>query len=344
MSSPQDSDAALPPVALLQLAAGHQVSRALALIAKLGIADLIGDGRRSVEDLAAATRSHAPSLGRVMRLLVAAGVFDEDDQGALALTATGQLLRDEVAGSMRPVVSLMAGEATQAQWADLEYCVRTGQPAFRKHDPEGDAFASLAADPQAAADFDRAMAAFASRTAAAIAAAYDLSRCGVLVDVGGGNGALLAGLAAAVPTLRGILFDLPHVVERARAALPPTERIELVAGSFFDGVPAGGDAYLLKHVIHDWGDADAARILRACHRAMPPHGVVLIVEAVYPARIDSSPAARDAVRSDVSMLVATGGRTRSAHEFLALLASSGLALSRIVPTAAGASVIEAVRA
>jgi hypothetical protein len=325
------------------MAIGHYLSRALDLATRLGLADLLSSGPRDAGDLAAATQSHAPSLQRVMCLLASNGIFEELDAGRFTLTPLGELLRSDVPGSMRYAVMLFSGAGIQDSWKDLEYCVRTGEPAFRRTNPDGDPFAMIAQDPAQAAIFDKAMATFAPQTAAAVAAAYDFSVFGKLMDVGGGNGSLLIGILKANPALGGAVFDLPDVIERARenaAMAEVADRCELVAGSFFDSVPKGADAYLLKHVIHDWNDERAAAILQNCRAAMPPAGKLLIVEGVYPARIDQSPESQGAAANDVNMLVATGGRQRSESEFRQLFAASGFKLTRVVPTPARVCVIE----
>jgi len=349
--SPADTRPAAPSLppgfALYQLAVGHYVSRALALATKLGVAELLADGPRSAEDLAGATECHAPSLGRVLRLLASVGVFEVADDGRFSLTPLGDLLREDAPGSMKANVTLFAGVGIQDGWKELEYCVRTGEPAFKKANPDLDPFAEMAKDPEAAANFDKAMATFAPQTAAAVAAAYDFSGTDRLMDVGGGNGAILIGILKATPHLRGIVFDQPHVIERARrevVAHDLTDRIEVAGGSFFDKVPAGADTILLKHVIHDWNDEQAIQILKACRDALPPKGRLLIVEGLYPATIDRSLEARGAAANDVNMLVCTGGRQRSEAEFRELYAAAGFELTRIVPTPARVAVIEGVPA
>jgi hypothetical protein len=334
----------LPPgLVLYQMSIGHYVSRALHLAARLGLADLLQDGPRDARELAAASGTHAPSLNRVLRFLASVGVFEELEDGRFALTPMGDMLRSDVPGSMRASVMLFAGVGIQDSWKELEYCVRTGEPAFRRTAPDADPFTQMAQDPEAAALFDKAMATFAPLTAAAVAAAYDFSGFGKVADVGGGNGALLIGILQANPRLRGLVFDQPHVAERARAHVAEAgvaDRCEVVGGSFFDTVPRGAEAYLLKHVIHDWNDERAGAILRTCRAAIPSHGKLLIVEGVYPARIDRSLESRGAAANDVNMLVCTGGRQRSEAEFRALFAASGFRMARIVPTPAQVSVIE----
>jgi len=338
----------LPPgIALYRLAIGHYVSRALGVAAKLGVAERLADGPLAADALARDTGTHAAALRRVLRLLASVGVFEEQVDGRFALNPLGDLLRDDAPESMKAMVTLFAGDVVQDSWKDLEYSVRTGEPAFMKEDPEATPFTVMGKNPEAAANFDRAMATFAPQTAAGVAAAYDFSGFGTLMDVGGGNGALLIGILRANPALRGVVFDQPHVAERARRNLDAhgfADRIEVVGGSFFDKVPSGADAILLKHVIHDWNDEQAAAILARCREALPPKGVLLIVEGVYPARIDASLESQGAAANDVNMLVCTGGRQRSEGEFRELYAASGFRLTRIVPTPARVSVIEGVPA
>jgi hypothetical protein len=341
---PRPTPAPMPPgMVLYQLGIGHYVSRAMHLAVKLRLADLLASGPRDARDLAAACDAHSPSLNRVMRLLASVGIFEELEGGKFALTPLGDLLREDVPGSMRAAVILFTGIGIQDSWKELEYCVRTGEPAFKRLSPDVDPFEAMAKDPEMAANFDKAMATFAPQTSAAVAAAYDFSVFGKVADVGGGNGALLTGILKAYPNLHGIVFDLPHVAQRAKEqveAAGMASRCEVVAGSFFEAVVRGADAYLLKHVIHDWNDEQAQTILKNCRAVVPPHGKLLIVEGIYPQRIDQSPEARGAAANDVNMLVCTGGRQRSEGEFRHLLERSGFRLTRIVPTQSRVCVIE----
>jgi hypothetical protein len=336
-----------PGLALYRISVGHYFSRALALAAKLGIPDLLKTGPRHYEDLAKATDTHGPSLNRVMRMLASIGIFEERDNGSFALTSLGELLQSGVPGSMRSMVLLFAGAGVQEAWKELEYCVRTGEPWFHRQSPDADAFTMIAANPEQAKVFDEAMATFAPITAAAIAGSYDFSPFRKLVDVGGGDGSLLIGILKAYPNLAGIVFDLPQAAEKAGAKISAAElqtRCRASGGDFFKEVPRGADAYILKHVIHDWNDEWASTILRNVHRAMAPKAKLLIAEGVYPQRIDQSDMARGASANDVNMLVCTGGRQRSEAEFRSLLSDAGFELSRIVPTPARLSIIEAERA
>jgi SAM-dependent methyltransferase len=336
---------ALPPgILLYQMAIGHYVSRALDLATRLGIADLLAAGPRPPAELAAKTGTDAAALRRVLRLLTSVGVFTEGADGAFALTPLGELLRSDVPGSARHSVMLFAGVGIQDSWKELEYCVRTGLPAFRKSSPDADAFSGMS--PEETKNFDAAMATFAPGTSAAMAAAYDFSQFGTLMDVGGGNGAILIGLLGANPKLRGIVFDRPGSAERARAKLAEAglaARCSTVAGDFFQAVPEGADAIVLKHVIHDWNDEQATTILKSCHRALRPGAKLLIAEGVYPPQIDQSLESRGAAANDVNMLVVSGGRQRSEEEFRSLYRAAGFELTKIVPTLARLSVIEGVR-
>ena len=322
-----------PPLALYRMVTGYYISRALYVAAELGIADLLAQGPRRYEDLAKATETHPTSLNRLLRLLASVGVFTEEEGGRFALTPLGHYLQTGVPGSMRGVARLFGGR-TQDAWVGILDTVRTGEPAFKRAGLS-DPFASMAQDPAMAAIFDEAMADWTRQVAVAAAAAYDFSRFGTLVDVGGGNGTLLAGILRATEGPRGIVFDLPHVAARAEAHLAEqglAARCATIGGDFFKDVPRGGDAYLLKHVIHDWNDERAIEILRACRRAMKPDAKLLIIEGVYPPRIDQSPASRGAAANDVNMLVCTGGRQRSEPEFRALYEAAGFTLTRLVPT------------
>lgn len=332
-----------PPFALYRMVTGYYVSRALHVAAKIGIADLLAEGPRGSDALAEATGTHGDSLRRVLRLLASAGVLVEEDDGKFGLTPIGACLRSGVPGSMR-AVALLFGGITQQAWGDLLHSVETGEPAFRRVFGM-DSFHYLAEHPDEAANFDAAMADFTKHIAVAVTAAYDFSLFRRIVDVGGGNGTLLAGILTANPMLTGVVFDLPDVATRATGRIRElglADRCETVGGDFFKEVPGGADAYLLKHVIHDWSDDRATAILRTCRRAMGAEARLLIVEGVYPPRIDKSDESRGAAANDVNMLVCTGGRQRSEAEFRSLYDAAGLRLTRIVPTQTPVKVIEGV--
>jgi hypothetical protein len=338
------SDALSPRLALFQLITGHYVSRAIYVAAKLDIASLMAAGPRRVEDLAAATGTHAPSLNRLLRLLASAGVVAETDFGCFGLTPLGECLRSDQSGSSHAVALLFAGPMMRA-WDELLYAVRTGEPTFERvlgTDP----FRYMGEHPDEAAVFNAAMTAASTHTAKGVPEAYDFSSFRTVIDVGGGHGVLLASILAANPGVTGVLFELPHVAEGARKALAEQglqQRCKIAAGDFFQSVPEGGDAYILKSVIHDWDDARSITILKNCRRAMAPGGKLLLVELVLPARVDHSPRAQIGTGSDINMLVNIGGRERTDRDFSELFLAAGVKLTRIVPVPGSlSSILEGV--
>jgi SAM-dependent methyltransferase len=334
-----------PRLALFQLLTAHYVSRAIYVAAKLGIADLLSSGPRTYEELAAATGTHGPSLNRVLRLLASAGVFAETEIGRFALTPLGECLRSDAPGSSRAAAMLFAGPLMGA-WDELLHSVQTGEPGFVRAFGK-EPFPYMAEHPDQARVFNDAMTAVSTHTARAVPSAYDFSGMKTVVDVGGGHGVLLSGILQANAAVRGVLFELPHVADGGRKAIAElglAERCQVVAGDFFESVPAGGDAYVLKSVIHDWDNPRSTKILQNCHRAMAPDGKLLLVELVLPARVDQSPRAQIGTGSDVNMLVNIGGRERTDAEFGDLFAAAGFRLTRIEPIAGSlSSVLEGVR-
>ena len=337
---------ATPAATLLHLMTGYRAMQALYVAARLGIADLLKDGARGSEELARATGADARALHRLLRALASLGVFGEDADGRFAPSELGALLRSDVPGSLRAAAIFFGDERNWHAWGKLERSVMSGEPV---RGPRGTQvfLEESARDPEGAALFNAAMTSLTSAFDAAVTAAYDFSRLGTLADVGGGQGALISGILAANPTLRGILFDIPPVIESARGRIVEAGlagRCELVAGDFFASVPAGGDAYVLKWVIHDWDDEHSVAILGSCRRAMARDGRLLLVERVVPERVDQSADTQGIVLGDLNMLLWTGGRERTAAEYRALLASGGFTLARIVPTATQLSIIEGARA
>ncbi len=340
--TPSDLD---PQHELYGLITGYHLSQAVQVAAKLKLADLISDSPKHHTELAAATATDPQSLRRVLRLLVNAHVLTEDDTGRFGLTPTGTYLRTDVPESMH-AVALLWGGRPQLAWSRLLRCVRTGAPAF----PQvfgTDPFTYMSERQDDADIFDRGMAALTQQTATAVAASYDFTSFKTVVDIGGGNGALLAGILASYPNLHGVLYDVPHVAERGKRRLEESNllnRCSVVGGNFFENVPVGHGAYLISNVITDWDDDRAAVILRNCYAAMTLESKLLIIEAIYPDKIDQTPASRAAVSTDINVMVCTGGRERSEQEFRSLYQSTGFTLTRIVRTRARPCVIEGVRA
>jgi len=325
-----DAQAAPPAEAFRHLLLGYRVTQALYVAAELGLADLLAGGARSADDLAAAAGAHAPSLARVLRLLASEGVFAQTADGRFVLTPLAEPLRRDAPASLRPLALLVGGPPLWQSWGQLLHSVRTGAPAF-DHAHGVDLFEYNRQHPEQQAVFDQAMAGHTAPAVRAVAAAYDFSAVGTVVDVGGGTGELALGLLGAYPHLRAVVFDQPAVAADARAAIAAAElagRCEAVGGDFFAAVPAGGDAYLLKYVLHDWDDARCTAILRACRRAVPAAGRVLVIELQVPPGDGPS----FAKSQDVNMLVnAGGGRERTAAEYGALFAAAGFACTGAIP-------------
>ena len=319
-----------PRDALLRMTNGYQVSQAIHVAATLGIAELLEEGSKSVDELAEATGTYAPTLYRLLRALASVGVFTEQSDGRFGLTPPAEYLRTDAPGSLRAWARLIGQPSFWASWGHLLHSVRTGEPAF-PHLHGTNVWEHRAAHPEEGEIFDAAMTGLSAPVAEAVAQSYDFSRVGVLADVGGGEGGLLATILAANPALRGVLFDLPHVVAAAGALLKRAglaDRCEVVGGSFFETVPKGADAYLLKSIIHDWDDAAAIEILHMCRAAIADTGRLLVVEPV----IQPGNEPDRAKFSDLNMLVMLGGRERTAEDFERLYAEAGFRLTSIVPT------------
>jgi hypothetical protein len=335
MSSQPQALPELPPsLRILQLATGYWISRTLYVVTQLGIADLLKDGPKTAEELATATRNNPDALFRVMRVLAVVGVFAEAGPRRFALTPLSESLRSDVPGSVRAQVLSLVGDLHWTVYKDLGYSVQTGQPAF-DHVFGQNAWEYMSEHPEESLLVQQQFAAFTAAASLAIAEAYDFSAFPTIMDVGGGNGTLLAAILKKHLRPRGILFDLPYAIEHARAAgLLPAGRGELMAGDFLESIPAGADAYVFKNIIHDWPDDKARAILKVCRRAMSGSNKLLLVEALI------TPGGGPAVLADIEMLVIHGSRERTEEDFRQLLASAGFRLDRIVPTKSPSSIIE----
>ncbi len=321
---------------LIRLGFGFMVSQALNVAADLNIADRLAAGARSVDDLAVETGCHADALYRIMRVLAAEGIFRETVDRRFELTELGSALRSDEPSSPRDIIRMMNREPYLA-FSELGHSAQTGLPAFDKvfGRPR---FDWLADHPDEAALFQKAMIALSQGANEAVAEAYDFEPFARVVDVGGGHGQLLSEILKRHPHISGVLFDLPAGVQTARGHagnFPP--HTDFVAGSFFESVPAGADAYILKKVIHDWNDEQAVRILRNCRDAMKPHGRVLVAETIIPP--GNEPTTIKLI--DPAMLVVTGGIERTEAEYAALFAATGLRLERVISTRQPISILEA---
>lgn len=334
---------ALPPHAqLIQMGTASWVSGVVYAAAKLGLADHLATRPMSAVELAGTTGTHAPSLHRLMRTLASLGILTEQDAQRFALTPLGEALKTGAPGSARATLIAFCGPWFWRGWEEILYSVETGKTGFDKAFGMP-IFEYLAQHPEEASRFSEAMVGFHGAEPPAVAAAYDFSGFKTVVDVGGATGNLLAAILSSRAGLRGVLFDRPHVVRDAPALLAArgvAERVTIEAGDFFESVPAGGDAYLLSHVVHDWNEQQCLTILGHCRKVIKPDGRLLLVEMVLPAGDTPHPGKM----LDMVMLVFPGGQERTQAEYASLLEKAGFRLSRVVPTASAVSVVEAVPA
>ena len=334
---PAQDGAPVPPL-LFQMATAYWVSQAIYVAAKLGIADLLKDGPRSCIEVAGATGSDAASLIRLMRTLASVGVFSHVRGDCFALSRLAESLQTEAPGSLRAIV-ITIGEIHYQAYGNLLHSIQTGAPAFNNVFGES-LFDHLKQNSDAARTFNGGMTNLSSMLAYAVLIAYDFSGISSIVDVGGGQGELMRKLLQFNPNMKGSVFDTASTIERAEQPDNNTSdrRCTYLTGDFFNSVPQGADAYLLCGVIHDWDDARAVRILRNCRRAMAEHGRVLIIDMVVP----DTDAPSFSKLLDLNMLVMNGGRERTEAEVGALLDAASCKLTRVVPTMAPQSIIEAI--
>jgi ubiquinone/menaquinone biosynthesis C-methylase UbiE len=330
-----------PPIQMLQIISGFWVARCVYVAAKLGIPDLLKDGNKTADELAAATNSHASSLFRVLRALVPFGILSQDESDRFGITPLSETLCSDIPRSLRAFAMTELGEEHYPAWGELLFSVKTGGIAFDKAfgEPVWEFFAK---NPENAQIFNDAMSGMTAQANEALHAAYDFAGIKKIVDVGGGHGGLITSILRKNPPMRGILFDSPQVIGGAKATLAKSDvadRCELVGGDFFKSVPEGGDAIILKWIIHDWNDEQSVAILKNCHRALTKNGKLILVEAVVPET--NEPHFSKFI--DLNMLVMTGGRERTEAEFHELYEKSGFRLTRIVPTESPFSVIEGAK-
>lgn len=329
-----------PRTQMRRMLFGHMLSQAISVAAELRVADLLADGPKGADELADRAGCHSPSLGRLLRALAAFGVVVERQDGAFELTPLGATLRSNVPGSAWAMAVMVGGEHARS-WVELLHSVRTGETAFGHVYGMG-VFDYAADHPRMAQIFNQAMTQGSTYTASDIVGSFDFSPYGVVVDVGGGHGQLLASILKANPAAKGVLFDLPQVVEGAGSLLDVegvADRVELSAGSFFESVPEGGDLYTLKCIIHDWDDERSIGILGNCRRAIPETGTLLVIERMMPERVTPDPDLETTVLMDLNMLVIAGGRERTVSEYRQLFDAAGFALTGTKPTPMGMGLI-----
>ncbi|HKU42731.1 MAG TPA: methyltransferase [Polyangiales bacterium] len=330
-----------PDLLLMQMVMGFRMTQLLHVAAKLNIADQLAGGSKSARELAKSCGCNADALYRTLRALSNLGVLVELGQERFRLTPLGEHLRAGVPGSLHGAALLYGEPWLWNAYGHLLHSVQTGKPAF-EHTHGSSFFDYLSEQPDAAEVFNAAMTSFSEQETAALLRAYDFSNVRHVLDVGGGHGRLAAALLRAHPNLRATLFDRPQVVSGA-SELQEAEglgaRCTIVAGNFFEAVPAGADVYLLKSVIHDWDDDKATQILKRCREAMAPESRLLVVERV----VGDPGEVSEAKLFDINMLTMLGGRERTQFEHQALLATAGLRLTRLISTQSPLTVLEAMQ-
>jgi len=329
-------------IELLEMITGKWVCQAIYVAAELGVADLLRDGPRSSAEIAKATSANEDAMYRLLRALSNVGIFTERPGRQFELTELGQYLRSDVPGTLRGFARFVGFDPSWRAWGHLLHSVRTGEPAF-DHVFGMTSFEHAAKNPAAAAVFNDAMTSISAMEAMAVAMACDFRGIRKLVEVGGGHGLLLATILKANPEMEGVLFEMPHAIEGAKSLFQKegvADRCKVLSGDFFESVPEGGDAYIMKHIVHDWDDERSVKILRNCHHAMRPQGKLFVVDAVLPQPNEP----HFGKLLDLEMLVLTqGGRERTEQDFRKLYEAAGFRLTRIVPTLAQSSVVEGVR-
>jgi hypothetical protein len=337
---PEQVSAEVPPAAkLMQMIFGFVTTQAISVAARLGLADLLNDGAKTVDELAEATGTQARPLYRILRALASVGIFAED-AGRFSLTALAEPLRSNTPDSLRDFSIFIGADWHWRAWGDLFGSAQSGLPAFEKI--YGKAyFDYLGENTGAAQVFNDAMTSISTAASAAIIDGYDFTGINKLVDVGGGHGMLLCSILEKYPQMSGMLIDAPSVITGTKEAIDArglSQRCEAVAGDFFASVPAGGDAYIMKHIIHNWNEERASTILQCCRRQMPEEGRLLVVEMVIP----EGNAPSFSKLMDLEMLVLLRSYERTEAEYRELFNRSGFKLTRIVPTKSAYSVIEGV--
>lgn len=300
---------------------GYQLAHCLHVVSELNIAELLFESPRPVDELAALTGTHAPSLYRVLRVTAAAGVFEETEGRVFRFTPDATALHGDAEGSVKPYFQAIMGEHSHA-FANLLHSVRTGETAFDAY-YSTDVWEFYDTHPEEAIRFNKAMAGLTQYYSHALLPAYDFSRFRTVIDIGGGNGALLFAILGAYPTVYGAIFDAPAVIPETEKLIldsPFQDRCTTIAGNFFDAIPIGYDAYLLKFILHDWSDDDCVVILRNCAEVMAVGNRVLILDSVIP----SGNYPHAGKYTDVTMLACTRGRERSAVDFRQLIEAAGL--------------------
>jgi DNA-binding transcriptional ArsR family regulator len=327
------------PAAIFEMILASWTSQAITAAAQLGVADALAGGPLPIEELAARVGADADALSRLLRALIGKGIFRRRRDGRYELNSLAGTLRSDAPISMMWAARFYGSREQRERWTLMVDAIRTGDtvvPALRGKE----SFDYFAGCPELAELFNQTMTSVSQLTTAPVVAGYDFSAYPTIVDVGGGHGPLLAAILAAAPASRGVLYDLPTVVASAPKLLQEcdvADRVCIAEGSFFDSVPRGGDAYILKNIIHDWPDDKAVQILRNVRAAAGPRATVLLIELVIPEHDRDFPGKW----VDLEMLLNLGARERTAAEYRDLLARAGFRMTRVVQTASPLSVVEA---
>lgn len=340
VSSPANTQTSPAPAAeqMLQIISGFWISRAVYVIAKLGIPDLLKSGPKTADELATATKMHAPSLFRILRALASVGVLNAEGS-SFGLTPVAETLVTDAPGSLRWFAVSELGQEHYPAWGNLMHSVKTGEIAFDNFFGV-DIWKYFANNPQDAAVFNDSMSGVTAATNEAVTTLYDFSGFNKIVDVGGGHGGLISGILKKNPNLRGVLFDAPEVIEGARPKIEAaglSDRLETQSGDFFEAVPGGGDVYIMKWIIHDWDNERSNTILGHIRNQISANGRLILVDCVVPETTEP----HFSKFFDLNMLVMTGGKERTEREFQKLLAAAGFRLLRVIPTELPTSIVEA---
>lgn len=326
------------PVVMLEKIQGAWFAQVITVAAELGIADTLVAGPLSATDIANRVSADPDAVGRLMRSLSGEGIFKQRRDGRYQLNALARTLRSDVPGSLAANARFVGSREHREHWTHLEYGIRTGMSSLQQLRGKP-MFEYLADEPKLAEVFNQSMTSFSELAMQFIVAGYDFGRFPVIADIGGGHGGLLAAIVAGNPGSRGVLFDLPNVVDGAAELLRErgvSDRVVIEPGSFFETIPVVADAYVLKMIIHDWPDGEAVEILRNVRAAADPGATVLLVELVIPVHRRGFPGKL----SDLEMLVIAAGRERTAQEYGRLLDKSGFRMTRVVQTASPYSMVE----
>ena len=340
MANQSESQFLPPHVQLIQTGIAYWGSKLVLTAAQLGLADRLAGGARSASELAQELKLHAPSLYRFMRSLAGMGILSEVESQTFALTPLGQALKVDAPGSARATILTLTGDICSQSFDRLLYSLETGKTGFEQAFGMP-LFDYLAEHPKEASLFSETMVGIHGAEPPAVAAAYDFSQFGSIVDVGGATGNMLINILRLHDRPHGVLYDLPHVVTDAPSFIEKhgsQDRISIESGSFFESVPSSHDAYILSHIIHDWDEDECQTILQNCRRAIKDDGKLLIVEMVLP----DGDTPHFGKMLDMVMLVTPGGQERTAEEYGGLLGKAGFRLTKVVPTGSNVSVVEAV--